>query len=108
MTSPISTHILDIAAGRPAAGVPVALSRFAAGDWQALGSGVSGTDGRVDGLLPAGAEPEPGTYRLRFDLAGRGGFFPWVDIAFSVEPGGGRYHVPLLLSPFGYSSYRGS
>ena len=103
----LSTHVLDTARGRPAAGVPVAL---ATASGEPLADAVTDADGRVSGL---GGDLEPGTYRLRFDTAahwpatGTTGFYPEVVVAFTVgdEP---HYHVPLLLSPFGYSTYRGS
>jgi len=107
----ITTHVLDTAAGRPARGVPVTLERGP--DWQAIGSGVTDADGRNRTLTPAGPV-EPGTYRLRFDTAAYfsanqvSSFFPVVEIVFTIEDGAQHYHVPLLLSPFSYSTYRGS
>lgn len=112
--SGITTHILDTALGQPAAGVSVTLSRQVDdGDWEQLGSGRSNADGRVTNLLP-GAAPGTGSYRLSFEVAeyfqasGRATFYPIVVIVFSVEDAEEHYHVPLLLSPFGYSTYRGS
>ncbi|GHF25947.1 5-hydroxyisourate hydrolase [Streptomyces mashuensis] len=109
----VSTHVLDTATGRPAAGVPVTLHAAAGdGDWAAVGTARTDADGRCT-TLPA---LPPGTprARLQFDLAHRpapapvpGPFFPEVTVAFTVVPGE-HYHVPLLLSPFGYSVYRGS
>ncbi|MEM1305812.1 MAG: hydroxyisourate hydrolase [Planctomycetota bacterium] len=107
--SPITTHVLDTALGRPGAGVAATLYH---GD-QIVGRGVTNDDGRIADLLPTGAPPL-GEYRLVFDTAGyfkktgREGFFPRVEIHFEVRPGEPHYHVPLLLSPFGYSTYRGS
>jgi len=112
--STISTHVLDTAAGRPAAGVGVTLERVSARETLALGVGVTDVDGRVRDLLAAGATLVEGTYRLRFDVGeyfGRGGrdaFYPEVVVTFRVAAGEEHYHVPLLLSPFGYSTYRGS
>jgi 5-hydroxyisourate hydrolase len=112
--SGITTHILDTSLGKPAVGVSVTLSRKAdGGEWQTVGSGHTNADGRVTDLLP-GATPESGTYSFRFEVAeyfqksGRAAFYPLVEIAFSVENPEEHYHVPLLLSPFGYSTYRGS
>lgn len=104
----VSTHILDTATGRPAAGVAVALSvRDGSGTaWQPLGTSATDTDGRCKGLpaLPADAAHA----RLVFATETRGaGFFPEVAVAFAVTAGE-HYHVPLLLSPFGFSVYRGS
>jgi 5-hydroxyisourate hydrolase len=106
--SAVSTHVLDTGRGRPAAGVPVALE---GDDGRPVAQAVTDDDGRV-GRLAADDLPAGG-YRLRFDTAayfaatGQAGFFPEVVVAFTVESGQ-RYHVPLLLSPFAYSTYRGS
>ena len=104
----ITTHVLDLAAGRPAPGVAVVLEQSADGGWQELARGRTDDDGRVGDL---GAAPEPGRFRLRFDTAGYLGadaFFPEVALQFAVERPDEHLHVPLLLSPFGYSTYRGS
>jgi 5-hydroxyisourate hydrolase len=106
----ITTHVLDLAAGRPAAGVAVALERRDGdGDrWTALASGRTDADGRLRDL---GRAPAPGRYRLVFDTAGHLGadaFFPEVALQFAVTDPEEHLHVPLLLSPFGYSTYRGS
>lgn len=109
----ISTHILDTSIGRPAAGVPVTLEEKRGGDWVAVGSAESDPDGRVRQLVPSGRELADGTMRLRFDVDaylsrdGRTAFFPEVEIVFR-HTAGEHFHVPLLLSPFGYSTYRGS
>jgi 5-hydroxyisourate hydrolase len=107
--SSISTHVLDTARGLPAAGVAVTLERGP--DWAEVGSGRTGDDGRIAELGSPGA---PGRYRLRFDTAayfeaaGTHAFFPEVTVQFTVELPEEHHHVPLLLSPFGYSTYRGS
>jgi 5-hydroxyisourate hydrolase len=107
--SPITTHVLDTAQGRPAAGVAVTLERGP--DWTEVGGGRTGDDGRLAEL--DGAEAA-GPYRLRFDTgayfeaAGTRAFFPEVTVEFTVERPDEHHHVPLLLSPFGYSTYRGS
>lgn len=109
----ITTHVLDTAAGRPGAGIAVELERAGGAGWQPVGAGATDDDGRLRTLTPAGPV-EPGTYRIRFAtgayLAARGepAFFPVVEIQFAVVDGAQHYHVPLLLSPFGYSTYRGS
>ena len=109
----ISTHILDTSVGRPAAGVPVALDEKRGGEWVAVGTAESDADGRVRQLVPGGRELADGTLRLRFDVEaylsreGRRAFFPEVEIVFHYTAGE-HYHVPLLLSPYGYSTYRGS
>ncbi|HEX2190425.1 MAG TPA: hydroxyisourate hydrolase [Longimicrobiaceae bacterium] len=108
--SAITTHVLDTARGRPAAGIAVRLERGA----ELLARGVTDAEGRLRELLPADAELQPGVYRLVFDtgryFAGQGvaSFYPVVAVAFQVREVGEHYHVPLLLSPFGYSTYRGS
>jgi 5-hydroxyisourate hydrolase len=104
----ITTHVLDLAAGRPAAGVAVRLEQRDGEDWRALTSGRTDGDGRARDL---GAVPAPGRYRLVFDTAGHLGddaFFPEVALQFAVTDPEEHLHVPLLLSPFGYSTYRGS
>jgi len=106
----VSTHVLDATAGRPAEGVAVSLSYLdPAGGWVLVASGETGADGRHR----FAAATERGQYRLTFGtgryFAGRGAetFYPEVTITFSVTSDA-HYHVPLLLSPFGYSTYRGS
>jgi 5-hydroxyisourate hydrolase len=107
--SPITTHVLDTARGLPAAGVAVTLERGP--DWTEVGSGRTGEDGRIAGL---GSPQAPGPYRLRFETgpyfeaSGTAAFFPEVTVQFAVERPEEHHHVPLLLSPFGYSTYRGS
>lgn len=113
--SAITTHVLDTARGRPAQGVPVTLSKLSTNDvWEVLGQGRTNSDGRLPDLLSADSVLSEGTYRLVFDTdayfsaQGTRGFYPHVTVVFNVEEAGGHYHVPLLLSPFGYSTYRGS
>jgi 5-hydroxyisourate hydrolase len=113
--SPVTTHVLDLALGRPARGVAVVLSvRAPDGRWDELARGATDADGRARDLLPAGAPFAAGTYRLQFDTGGYfltlgvRAFYPSVDVTFRVDDPAGHYHVPLLLSPFGYSTYRGS
>jgi 5-hydroxyisourate hydrolase len=103
----ISTHVLDTARGRPAADVPVTLERAGGDGWEPAGDGRTDADGRVRELAPVQA----GRYRLTFDTAaylGEEAFYPQVAVEFRVAEGEERYHVPLLLSPYGYSTYRGS
>jgi 5-hydroxyisourate hydrolase len=111
--SAITTHVLDTSTGRPAAGVPVTLEKQAGGGWQSAGQGVTNQDGRITDLL-GGAKLAPGNYRLTFDTATyfsarkQPSFYPQVQVIFTVGDAAQHYHVPLLLSPFGYSTYRGS
>ena len=110
----ITTHVLDTSAGRPAAGVPVVLEMRRGDAWESVGQGTTDDDGRLRDLLPDGQGSGPAIYRIRFDtasyFASRGvkGFYPEVAIEFEVTDAGEHHHVPLLLSPFGYSTYRGS
>jgi 5-hydroxyisourate hydrolase len=103
----LSTHVLDATLGTPAAGVPVRLSR----DDETLAAAVTDEDGRVREL---GVLATAGDYRVTFDTgayfaaSGQHGFYPEVTIAFTVSDPAAHYHVPLLLSPYAYSTYRGS
>jgi 5-hydroxyisourate hydrolase len=113
--SGITTHVLDVSIGRPAAGVTVALDRqMEAGEWVNIGTQTTDVDGRARELTTDALELPEGTYRLTFDVGsyfgGKGteSFYQNVVIAFSVRDASQHYHVPLLLSPFGYSTYRGS
>lgn len=113
--SAITTHILDTSRGRPAGGVLVVLeSRSAEGDWTMIGQGMTDVDGRLRELLPKDAPLEAATYRLTFDTGAYfsrqniESFYPEVTIVFTVRHAGEHYHVPLLLNPYGYSTYRGS
>lgn len=111
--SAITTHILDLASGKPAAGVAVTLQHERGGGWTELARGTTNADGRITDLLPMGAI-ESGRYRLVFDtgayFAARrvSAFHPQVTVEFLVAEGATHYHVPLLISPFGYTTYRGS
>ena len=108
--SQVTTHVLDLATGRPAAGVAVVLERVGGGQApERIAAARTDADGRVATLGPD-ALPT-GVYQLRFDTGsyqGGRGFFPEVTISFRLEERGRHYHVPLLLSPWGYSTYRGS
>jgi 5-hydroxyisourate hydrolase len=113
MSSPITTHILDTSTGRPATGVPVILHALRGGSWEAVGHGTTNDDGRVADLLTDEQFSE-GHWRLRFATGvyfartDTKGFYPYVEIVFDVQAKDEHYHVPLLLNPFGYSTYRGS
>jgi 5-hydroxyisourate hydrolase len=113
--TPITTHVLDLASGRPAMGVAVTLSfRVDDARWDDLASGVTDADGRISDLSPKEAPLTAGIYRLEFEtlayFLARGirAFHPSVVVNFLVDDPSGHFHVPLLLSPFGYSTYRGS
>ena len=103
----ITTHVLDTATGRPAAGIAVTLA-IHDGEWRTIGRGTTDKDGRLRTLLDDTAL-QRATYRLTFGTGDYNqGFFPEVSIVFRVDNPGENYHVPLLLSPYGYSTYRGS
>lgn len=115
MKSPITTHVLDTSSGTPAAGVHVVLQFWNAGrDWQQVAESITNEDGRILDWLPAGTKLTPGVYRLMFDTRAYferrriASFFPMVPIVFEIRHADQHYHVPLLLSPYGYSTYRGS
>ncbi|MFT4518981.1 MAG: 5-hydroxyisourate hydrolase [Halioglobus sp.] len=112
--SQITTHILDTARGCPAAGVSISLHCESEGESQIIGSGKTNSDGRISDLLAADKVLPAGSYRMHFavapyfEQAGDTVFYPWADVVFNVDDSGTHYHIPLLLAPFGYSTYRGS
>lgn len=113
MRSPLTTHVLDTARGRPAEGLEIVLERLDGGQGHELARGSTDADGRLGTLLRPG-ELTPGVYRLTFltgawfSSRGQRGFYPSVPVVFEITATDEHYHVPLLLSPFGYSTYRGS
>ena len=113
MRSPITSHVLDVALGRPAKGVPVTLEVQQPNGFVALACGETNDDGRIADWM--GEQTlSPGRYRVSFDTesylraTGQTVFYPLVQVVFDLASPGGHYHIPLLLSPFGYSTYRGS
>ena len=114
----LTTHVLDTAAGRPAAGVRIELFRLSANSPENLGEVVTNQDGRCEAPLLSGANMRPGTYELVFHVAdyfrtanvtlSEPAFLDQVPIRFGIAEAGAHYHVPLLISPYGYSTYRGS
>ena len=112
--SAITTHILDTSRGRPAGGVRVVLEVQGDEGWKLLGQGRTDADGRLKDLLPADFDLQAGVYRLTFRTSEYfaaervESFYPEVTISFNVTETAAHYHVPLLVSPFGYSTYRGS
>lgn len=111
--SRISTHVLDLTKGRPAAGIEVTLSRESGGVWDEITARTTDGDGRAR-LVEDAAALIAGRYRLHFATAtyfrglGVDCFHPYIEIAFEVADAAENYHVPLLLTPYGYSTYRGS
>jgi 5-hydroxyisourate hydrolase len=113
--SAITTHVLDTARGCAAADVRALLEfRSETGDWQSIGRGSTDGDGRLRTLWPEGKPLVPGVYRLTFDTSryfeslGVAAFYPEVVVVFETAPGEPHYHVPLLLAPFGFTTYRGT
>jgi 5-hydroxyisourate hydrolase len=111
----ISTHILDTVLGKPAKGVPVHLERpDRSGHWSLLRSALTDQDGRCSQLLPDDNVLTPGIYRLRFDTAdylaaqNADSLYPVIEVTFKVRDGESHLHIPLLLSPNGYTTYRGT
>jgi 5-hydroxyisourate hydrolase len=109
----ITTHVLDTAVGRPGRAIAVELERADGTSWQPISAGTTDDDGRLRTLTSTGPVVA-GTYRLRFHTGAyfashqQPGFFPVIEIQFHVADGAQHYHVPLLVSPYGYSTYRGS
>jgi 5-hydroxyisourate hydrolase len=110
----VSTHVLDTGRGRPAAGVPVELFFQDSGRWRRLAGGTTDPDGRLRDVGGGAAGLTAGRYRLVFDTAayfaatGQRGFYPEASVTFDCDDATAHYHVPLLLSAFAYSTYRGS
>ena len=111
--SQITTHVLDVSAGRPGRDIGIRLMNKPGKDWQTIAQGITNSDGRVSDLLPSGKILTPGIYKMVFETGNYFSdqkiktFYPSVEILFSVFDDA-HYHVPLLISPFGYSTYRGS
>jgi len=111
--SAITTHVLDVSRGRPASGIAVLLEHVDVQRSPTVSRGTTDADGRIKAFAPA-ARLHPGTYRLTFEVGayfaatGVDAFYPRVVVEFDVRDPAQHYHVPLLLSPYGYSTYRGS
>ena len=111
--SQLTTHILDTTKGKPAQGVTIVLFQQHNEGWKQLTLGSTNGDGRIPNLLQKNIILEPGVYKIRFetkeyfDKQGVQTFYPFIEIIFTIT-GSEHYHVPLLLNPFGYSTYRGS
>lgn len=112
--SQITTHVLDTALGKPAEGIRISLQRpSGVGQWEDICSGITNHDGRIPQFLPDDRVIEPGTYRMRFETKAYfvrhhgQGFYPEVPVIVNISDSE-HYHIPLLLSPYGYSTYRGS
>ncbi|MCB9230657.1 MAG: hydroxyisourate hydrolase [Bacteroidia bacterium] len=110
----ISTHVLDTSSGKPGAGIETLLRyQSAKGEWIEIAKGVTNADGRIPGFIPEGTHLEKGVYRMLFQSGtyfsnqGIKTFYPYVMITFEISDES-HYHIPLLLSPFGFTTYRGS
>lgn len=113
MPSPITTHVLDTSRGRPAVDMSISLTSMVGGAWKTIVESRTDADGRITNLLPSGLA-QVGTWRLVFHVGrwyaqqGIESFYVDVPVVFEVRDPTAHYHVPLLISPFGYSTYRGS
>ncbi|MEO7522528.1 MAG: 2-oxo-4-hydroxy-4-carboxy-5-ureidoimidazoline decarboxylase [Ferruginibacter sp.] len=112
--SQLTTHVLDTSVGKPGENITIRLKKPAInGGWQTMAQGITNADGRIADLLPAGKNLKPGNYKMVFETGyyflknNVKGFYPEVEIQFTVFDDA-HYHVPLLINPFGYSTYRGS
>ena len=111
--SQITTHVLDTTRGKPAAGITIILYSSESEAWREIARGITSEDGRIKNLLQSEVLLAAGTYKLRFETkdyfesSALATFYPYIEIVFDIHSSE-HYHVPLLLNPFGYSTYRGS
>lgn len=114
MKNPVSVHVLNLKTGVPSEGVTVVLDKKEGNKWVKLNSAVTRHDGRINALYPDGQEIQPGDYRVTFETGkyyaahNEDTFFPEIPVIIHVPVIGEHYHIPLLLSQYGYSTYRGS
>ena len=112
--NPLSVHVLDLQSGQPTAGIGVTLEQRAGEGWRELASGVTNAQGRIAALYPQDKPIAAGEYRIVFKTGehfarqGQATFFPRIPVEFKVDNPAQHYHITLLLSPFGYSTYRGN
>lgn len=113
LMSQITTHILDTTKGKPAQGITIVLYRGENDEWTEVARGITNTDGRISDLLKENEVLQIGIYKMRFETKDYFDkhqiptFYPYVEIIFDIQTNE-HYHIPLLLNPFGYSTYRGS
>ena len=113
LSSHITTHALDTSIGAPASNMMISLKGLSANDWKPISVGITNSDGRIGDVLPAGRKLSAGNYMMVFDTKAyyeshnQKGFYPEVSVQFEVTDKS-HYHIPLLINPFGYSTYRGS
>ncbi|QOY94940.1 hydroxyisourate hydrolase [Massilia sp. UMI-21] len=112
--NPLSVHVLELQSGQPTAGIEVRLEQRVGAQWRELASGVTNEQGRVPALYPEDKPMAKADYRIVFETGehyarrGQASFFPRIPVEFTVNGPAQHYHIPLLLSPFGYSTYRGN
>ncbi|GAA0701608.1 hydroxyisourate hydrolase [Marinobacterium maritimum] len=112
--NPLSVHVLNLENGLPSPDVTVTLEQKSAKGWKPLNSGVTNENGRITALFPEGLSLETGTYRVTFETGtwfekhDSETFFPEIPVIFNVDGAVEHYHIPLLLSPYGFSTYRGN
>jgi len=112
--NPISVHVLNLQTGIPTPGVAVELDQNLNGSWVKLATGVTDANGRISALYPAGKQAQQGTYKVVFKTGDyyasvkQKSFFPEIPVIFTLDNSSQHYHIPLLLSPYGYSTYRGN
>lgn len=112
--NPLSVHVLNLENGLPSPGVQVVLEQKQGDDWTQLNTGMTNEQGRISALYPEGKKLEQGTYRVTFETGewfkkhDTETFFPEIPVIFSADGSVEHYHVPLLLSPYGFSTYRGN
>ncbi|SEL28008.1 5-hydroxyisourate hydrolase [Colwellia chukchiensis] len=112
--SQITSHVLDTTRGQPVENLAISLFEQTQQGWRELATGVTNADGRISDLLTAKHVLSAGVYRMHFATQAYfisqkvTGFYPYVDIVFEIDASGAHYHIPLLLTAFGYSTYRGS
>lgn len=109
--SPITTHVLNLTTGLPAIGLKIRLEYLENSNWKHINQGETNSDGRIENLMDKGIAAKKGTYKIRFETGEyfKGEtFYPYSEIVFEVKNNDGHFHVPLLVSPYGLSTYRGS
>lgn len=112
--SQITTHVLDTTRGLPAKNIPIELFEKTPDGWDKVAGGITNLDGRIANLLLDKSKLSAGIYRMHFKTSeyfkanNEEGFYPYVDVVFELDDSGSHYHIPLLLTAFGYSTYRGS
>jgi 5-hydroxyisourate hydrolase len=112
--NPLSVHVLNLETGVPSSGINVTLERHVGDTWQSLAQGTTNEQGRIAELYPANTSLQKGEYRVVFKTGdyykktGHDSFFPEIPVIFEVKQTDQHYHIPLLLSPYGFSTYRGS